>query len=111
MIIFKLDYLKIKMEAKGDCVICFESEDLIYDGPSNSDIPTKCMHYFCIYCWEEMYDRNITTCPLCREDVKHWLYSHYPLHENYSDEDSEDEDQNSEDISEDNCPSIREVKS
>ena len=83
------------MEPEGECVICFESEDLIYDGPSNSDIPTKCMHYFCIYCWEEMYRLNITNCPLCREDVTDWLETLIS-----SDDDSEDEyreDQNSED--------------
>jgi hypothetical protein len=66
----------------GDCAICFKSETdatLTRDGPLNSAYPTRCSHWLCEGCWQDLRDRGITRCPQCREDVSEWLFVKYDL--------------------------------
>ena len=73
------------------CSICFatrqdfvENPELVTDGPSNSDIPTSCIHYFCCTCLHKMFEGKCSgciSCPVCRENIHEWWYgSHYPVH-------------------------------
>jgi hypothetical protein len=87
---------------KDECPIClqtFEETRTSFDGPCNSDIPTNCTHYLCICCWEEIFERSCNCCgvkcPLCREDITEWLFSHYPLdYDSESDSDDDCEEKN-----------------
>lgn len=81
-------------EDSNECEICYKefSRDLyiLKDGPSNSDMPTKCIHYFCCQCWRDIGIHNkIIRCPMCREDVSEWFYSHY-YDDEYDDDDDDD---------------------
>lgn len=71
------------------CPVCYleRHECIPIDGPANSDILTKCPHYLCVSCWRAICKTQKAECPLCREDVSEWLYSHYGY-----DDDSDDED-------------------
>ena len=57
------------------CPVCFEgdfSTDRLWDGPMNSDVPTRCTHWVCTECWREINDGD-RKCPICRDDVSSWL--------------------------------------
>ena len=60
-----------------ECPVCHE-KPAVWDGPMNSDIPTRCPHFLCTECWQNLYDRyasNTTDevrCPICRDDVSNW---------------------------------------
>ena len=47
----------------------------IWDGPMNSDVPTRCTHWACVICWEEIANSD-KRCPICREDLSAWIRRH-----------------------------------
>ena len=55
-----------------ECPVCHEKPDIWY-GPMNSDTPTRCTHWGCLPCWEQIADRD-RRCPICREDLTTWLH-------------------------------------
>ena len=55
----------------GDCPVCHEKPD-IWNGPMNSDVPTRCIHWACTSCWEMIAERD-RRCPICREDLSAWF--------------------------------------
>ena len=57
-----------------ECSVCHERPD-IWDGPMNSDVPTRCTHWACVTCWEEIASRD-RRCPICRDDLSVWLRRH-----------------------------------
>ncbi len=68
-----------------ECPVCHEKPD-IWDGPMNSDVPTRCTHWACVICWERIARRD-KRCPICRDDLTDWLWRYQ------EDEDEEDEDE------------------
>ena len=59
-----------------ECPVCNETGDeAVWRNPQQSQIPTRCNHYLCASCWEEvaMHDQR---CPLCRTDVSGWIRRH-----------------------------------
>ena len=58
-----------------ECPVCLQ-KPYIWDGPMNSNIPTRCTHWACVLCWAEIKERD-NRCPVCRDDVSQWLQSHY----------------------------------
>ena len=56
------------------CPVCHERPD-VRDGPMNSDVPTRCTHWACVGCWEQIAQRDMR-CPICRDDLSHWLQRH-----------------------------------
>jgi hypothetical protein len=79
------------------CPVCFldMQECAPIDGPTNSDIATKCMHYLCVSCWQTLYITRNARCPLCREDVSEWLYTHYETEDEDEDGDGDDDEDES----------------
>ena len=59
-----------------ECPVCLQVPDL-WDGPLNSDVPTRCSHWACVDCWARVaeYDGR---CPVCREDVSGRLLRYLP---------------------------------
>lgn len=55
---------------KDNCKI---NSQLIFDGPMNSNIPSKCIHWACINCWNKMYINNEYNCPWCNENLYLWM--------------------------------------
>lgn len=68
------------------CAIClnaFGTEKLPITGPSLSDIPTTCRHFFCPDCWVKHGHHKLSTgdlvkCPACRRDVTVWWCCTFP---------------------------------
>ena len=60
----------------GQCDVCHEVPD-IWDGPMNSNIPTRCTHWLCVECWYRIARRD-RRCPTCRDDLSHWLQGAHP---------------------------------
>ena len=58
-----------------ECPVCHEKPD-IWDGPMNSDVPTRCTHWACTECWDQVTDRD-QRCPICRDDLSVWLRREY----------------------------------
>ena len=60
-----------------ECADCHETAgcETVWRNPQQSQIPTRCNHYLCASCWEEvaMHDQR---CPLCRTDVSEWIQRH-----------------------------------
>ena len=54
-----------------ECPVCQERPD-IWDSPMNSDVPTRCTHWACIECWDQITDRD-QRCPICRDTLRVWL--------------------------------------
>ena len=83
------------------CAICrntYEETHTPYDGPSNSDIPTRCRHFLCVECWEQVYkvgldDSGTYKCPFCREDITSWICSHYQIEDEEEDDEEEEENE------------------
>ena len=44
----------------------------VWDGPMNSDIPTRCTPWICVPCWRRIADRD-QRCPICRENLSKWI--------------------------------------
>ena len=57
-----------------ECPVCHEDPD-IWDGPMNSDVPTRCTHWACLGCWAEIAARD-KRCPICRDDLSVWISRH-----------------------------------
>ena len=57
-----------------ECAVCHEKPE-IWDGPMNSDIPTRCTHWLCLPCWARIAERD-KRCPVCREDLSVWIRRH-----------------------------------
>ena len=52
------------------CPVCFESEDVIWDGCLNHGAPTRCTHWFCEDCFDTirgMGDPRRRRCPMCKD--------------------------------------------
>ena len=59
----------------AECPVCFMAADhpaMIWAGPMDADIPTRCTHWLCVECWREISQRDMR-CPLCRDDVSQYL--------------------------------------
>ena len=56
------------------CPVCFQKPE-IWDGPMNSDTPTRCTHWACIDCWAQIAARD-KRCPICRDDLSEWISRH-----------------------------------
>ena len=69
-----------------ECCVCHEKPD-IWDGPMNSEVPTRCTHWACVCCWQRIAGRD-RRCPICREDLSEWIHRH---------DDKEDESDDSDD--------------
>ena len=54
-----------------ECPVCHEKPD-IWNGPMNSDVPTRCTHWACVGCWERI-EENDKRCPVCRDDLTDWF--------------------------------------
>ena len=58
------------------CPICLTEHggNDVWDGPMNSDLPTRCNHWLCTACWDGLVDTrpDEVRCPVCREDVTEW---------------------------------------
>ena len=54
-----------------ECPVCHERPG-IWDGPMNSDVPTRCTHWACVHCWAKIAERD-KRCPICREDLSEWI--------------------------------------
>ncbi len=54
--------------------MCHE-KPAVWDGPMNSDIPTRCAHWLCVPCWARIAARD-RRCPICREDLTMWVRRH-----------------------------------
>ena len=59
------------LNRREECPVCLERPD-IWDGPMNSDVPTRCTHWACVDCWDQITDRD-QRCPICRDDLSEWL--------------------------------------
>ena len=53
-------------QARNECPVCHKKLD-IWDGPMNSDVPTRCNHWACVACWAEISQRDR------RDDLTVWL--------------------------------------
>jgi len=69
-----------------ECCVCHEKPD-IWDGPMNSDVPTRCTHWACVCCWQRIAGRD-KRCPICREDLTEWIHCHKEDESDDSDEES-----------------------
>ena len=64
----------------AQCPVCHAERGpgVIWDGPMNGDVPTRCPHFLCTACWQNLYDRYQegrtaeVRCPICRDDVNRW---------------------------------------
>ena len=58
------------------CPVCLAEHggNDVWDGPMNSDIPTRCNHWLCTACWDGVANagQGQVRCPVCREDVTDW---------------------------------------
>ena len=63
------------------CPVCFaeHGENVVWDGPMNSEYPTRCNHWLCCGCWQNLVEHSPgpVQCPVCREDVTDWAVGHY----------------------------------
>jgi len=59
------------LHSETECPVCLEMPE-ISDGPMNSDVPTRCLHWACMRCWAEIRVRD-RRCPVCREDLSAWF--------------------------------------
>ena len=78
------------MENDIVCPICYkqygeqpDGDFLCMDGIQNSEYGkySNCRHWFCVDCINEIYlqDNYTVFCPLCREDITDWIFTHYPI--------------------------------
>ena len=77
-----------------ECPACHETP-AVWDGPMNSDIPTRCTHWLCVPCWARIAARD-RRCPICREDLRLWNRRHGTEDERTDDSDesvSDEEDE------------------
>lgn len=54
----------------------------LQDGPRNSDIQTRCPHYFScctLHSWfdDKVEGEDCVHCPVCEEDITDWWFSHH----------------------------------
>ena len=67
------------------CPVCFaeRGDNVVWDGPMNSAYPTRCNHWLCTACWQNLVDHTpgAVRCPVCREDVTDWAMGHYEAEE------------------------------
>lgn len=57
----------------SECPICtFAPPHIVFDGPMNSDVPTRCTHWACTDCWDQLARRRDFHCPLCRDCLAEW---------------------------------------
>jgi hypothetical protein len=63
--------LKALWEVPPECPICCES-GVVWEGPLNSDRPTRCVHWACSQCWRELRHLGDFRCPFCRDSVQEW---------------------------------------
>ena len=77
---------------RGPCDVCHEVP-VIWAGPVNSEIPTRCTHWLCTDCWSRIA-RGDKRCPTCRDDLSQWLqqYLSDDDEENTDEDDTDDED-------------------
>ena len=62
-------------ERPEECPVCHERPDgvrEVWDGPMNSDVPTRCTHWACVGCWQRIAGRD-RRCPICRTSLRNWL--------------------------------------
>ena len=57
-----------------ECPMCHETQ-VIWDGPMNSDVASRCTHWACVSCWARIAQRD-KRCPVCRDDLSVWLARH-----------------------------------
>ena len=66
------------------CPVCLTEHggDDVWDGPMNSDIPTRCNHWLCTACWDGLVESrpDEVRCPVCREDVTDWAARYCEVH-------------------------------
>ena len=65
------EWQRLWHQCPTECPVCHEKPD-IWDGPMNSDVPTRCTHWICVGCWAEISQRD-RRCPICRDDLTVWL--------------------------------------
>lgn len=99
------------MEEDKSCPICFEEYSrenfILKDGNLNHtfDSNSKCIHWFCVSCLENMFLSRIFNCPICRDDITDLVYSHQKYHQYHyisdeeiiEEEESESEEENEQD--------------
>ena len=95
--------ITVNHSPSGPCPVC-NTDGVVWDGPSNWDIPTQCEHYICVECWNNIgieslknycLDHARASCPICHRDVSNWLFSNSNYEFNQLSE-SEDENSDSE---------------
>ena len=58
----------------AECPTC-HAEPESWDGPLNSDVPTRCTHWACVACWRQIAARD-KRCPICRDNLTEWIRRH-----------------------------------
>jgi hypothetical protein len=69
----------------AQCPVCLieRGPRVMWDGPMSSDVPTRCPHFLCTACWQNLYNRHEeghteeVRCPICRDDVTRWAEEQY----------------------------------
>lgn len=59
----------------NQCSICLEE---IPEGEKITLV--KCGHSFCKSCIDELFNRNLLNCPLCRSEIREYLYKENIIH-------------------------------
>ena len=56
-----------------------------WDSPMNSYVSTRCTHWACEGCWEQI-SRADRCCPVCHDDLEEWFASNESGSDSMSDE-------------------------
>ena len=77
------------------CLLCERMDDVVLDGPSNSNVyrgRSCCQHLLCTHCHLHLKKDNITTCPACAFDMSEWQESDLHHADLFNDMDGYDTD-------------------
>lgn len=70
------------LKPPDSCPVCMEEFSMQPGDPGNpysplgSDCETRCTHFACQSCWEEILNKD-AKCPMCRESLWEWLYKSF----------------------------------
>ena len=59
------------------CPVCLETKsNSERESPVDGIYGTRCSHYLCKTCWEELMRQEQVLCPVCRDDVSAWAHGY-----------------------------------
>ena len=71
------NYIIIDDKRYKQCDLCkdnnYLNSEIIFHGPMNSNIPSKCTHWACVDCWNKRFENYQYKCPWCHEDLRAWM--------------------------------------